>query len=86
MMRDVTSRALEMSLSRGEVRSVKREVRMVVVDECGVPVQLMPMGRMSTPVHGHCWRMALASGAYLARIDWAVYERLLSVHCFHSPI
>jgi uncharacterized membrane protein (UPF0136 family) len=47
-MRDVSSRALEMSLLGGSVRAVSREVRLVMVDECGVPVRLMTMGRMST--------------------------------------
>ena len=47
-MRDVSSRALEMSLSRGFVRAVSREVRLVIVEECGVHVRLMTMGRMST--------------------------------------
>jgi hypothetical protein len=51
-MRDVLSRALEMSLSRGSVRRVSREVRLAMVDECGVPVRLMTMGRMSTTVPG----------------------------------
>jgi hypothetical protein len=43
-MRDVSSRALEMSFSGGYVRAVSREVRLVMVDECGVPVRLMTMG------------------------------------------
>jgi hypothetical protein len=47
-MRDVSSRALEMSLSGGSVRRVRREMRLAMVDECGVPVRLMTMGRMST--------------------------------------
>jgi hypothetical protein len=34
-MRDVSSRALEMSLSGGSVRRVRREVRLAMVDECG---------------------------------------------------
>jgi hypothetical protein len=46
MMRDVSRRAFKMSLSRGSVRRVRREVRLVMVDECGVPVHLMAMGRM----------------------------------------
>jgi hypothetical protein len=50
MMRDVSSCAFEMSLSGGSVRRVRREVRVVMVDECGVPVRLMTMGRMSTSV------------------------------------
>jgi hypothetical protein len=33
-----------------------------MVDECGVPVRLMTIGRMSTSVHGQCWRMSLARG------------------------
>ena len=53
-MRDVSSRALEVSLSGGSVRAVRREVRLAMVDECGVPVRLMTMGRMSTVVHGQC--------------------------------
>jgi hypothetical protein len=51
-MRDELSRALEMSLSGGSVRRVSRDVRMEMVDECGVPVRLMTMGRMSTSVPG----------------------------------
>jgi hypothetical protein len=50
MMRDVSRRAFEMSLSGGSVRRVRREVRLAMVDECGVPVRLMTMGRMSTAV------------------------------------
>jgi hypothetical protein len=69
MMRDVSSRAFEMSLSGGSVRKVRREVRLVMVGECGVPVRLMTMGRMATSVPYQCWRMALARGVYLARIN-----------------
>jgi hypothetical protein len=85
-MQDVPSRAFEMSLSGGFVRRVRREVRLVMVDECGVPVRLMTVGRMSTTVPSQWWRMALARGVYLARINWAVWERLWSVLYFHSPI
>jgi hypothetical protein len=85
-MRDVPSRALEMSLSGGSVRRVSREVRLVMVDEYGVPVRLMTMGRMSTWVSGQWLRMAFARGVYLARINWVVWERLWSVQYFHSPI
>jgi hypothetical protein len=35
MMRDVSRRAFEMSLSGGLVRRVRREVRLVMVDEFG---------------------------------------------------
>jgi hypothetical protein len=66
------------------VRRVRREIRLVMVDECGVPVRLMTMGRMSTSVPGHWLRMAFARGVYLARIMWAVWERLWSVQYFHS--
>jgi hypothetical protein len=69
MMRNMSSRALEMSLSGAYVRSVSREVRLTMVDECGVPVRLMTMGRMSTSVHGKWLRMAFARGVYLARIS-----------------
>jgi hypothetical protein len=51
-MRDVSSLVLEMSLSGGSVRSASREVRLVMVDVCGVSVRLMTMGRMSTSAHG----------------------------------
>jgi hypothetical protein len=34
------------------MRRVSREVRLVMVDECVVPVRLMTMGRMSTLVPG----------------------------------
>jgi hypothetical protein len=51
-MRDVSSRALDMSLSGGSVRRVRREVRLAMVEECGVPVRLMTMGMMSTSVSG----------------------------------
>jgi hypothetical protein len=81
----VSSCALEMSLPKGSVRRVSREVRLAMVDEGGVPVRLMTMGRMSTSVHGQWLRMAFARGAYLARTNWAVWERLWSVHYFHSP-
>jgi hypothetical protein len=84
-MRDMSSRALEMSLSGGSVRRVNRDVRLEMVVECGVPVRLMTMGRMSTSVPGKWLRMALARGVYLARMSWAVWERLWSVHYFHSP-
>jgi hypothetical protein len=67
-MRDVSRRALEMSLSGGSVRAVSREVRLVTVDECGVPVRFMTMGRMSTTVLGQWLRMAFARGVYLARM------------------
>jgi hypothetical protein len=63
MMRDESSRALEMSLSGGLVRRVRREVRLVMVDECGVPVRLM-----TTESHAQCLRMALARGVYLTRV------------------
>jgi hypothetical protein len=59
-MRDVSSRAFEMSLSGGSVRKVRREVRLAMVDECGVPVRLMTMGRMSALVHGQWLRIAFA--------------------------
>jgi hypothetical protein len=85
-MRDVSSRVLEMSLLGGSVRRVSRDVRMEMVDECGVRVRLMTMGRMSTSVHGQWLRMALAREVYLARMSWAVWERLWSVQCFHSLI
>jgi hypothetical protein len=85
-MREVSSRALEMSLSRGSVRRVRREVRLAMVDECGVPVRLMTMGRMSTSLVGQWLRMAFARGVYLALIKCVVWERLWSVTYFHSPI
>jgi hypothetical protein len=44
------------------MRRVRREVRLAMVDECGVPVRLMTMGRMSTSVPCLWWRMALARG------------------------
>jgi hypothetical protein len=68
------------------VRRVSRYVRLEMVDECGVPVRLMTMGRMSTSVLGQWLRMAFARGVYLARMSWAVWERLWSVQYFHSPI
>jgi hypothetical protein len=85
-MRDVSDRALEMSLARGSVRRVRREVRLAMVDECAVPVRLMTMGRMSTSILGQWRHMAFARGVYLARIKWAVWERLWYVQYFHSPI
>jgi hypothetical protein len=54
MKRDVSRRTFEMSLSGGPVRRVRREVILVMMDACGVPVRLMTMGRMSTAVHGQC--------------------------------
>jgi len=85
-MRDVSRRVLVMSLSGGSVRRVSREVRLSMVDECGVPVRLMTMGRMSTSVPGQWWRMAFARGVYLFLIRRVVCERLWSVQYFHSPI
>ena len=85
-MRDVSRRALEMSLSGGSVRAVSREVRLVMVEEYGVHVRLMTMGRMSTTVPGQWLRMAFARGVYLDRMRSAVCERLLSVQYFYSPI
>ena len=85
-MRDVSSRALQMSLSGGSVRRVRREVRLAMVDECGVPVRLMTIGKMSTSVPGQWFRMAFARSVYLSRIKRAVCERLWSVQYFHSPI
>jgi hypothetical protein len=49
-MRDVSSRVFEMSLSGGSLRRVKKEVRLVMMDECGVHLLLMTIGRMSTSV------------------------------------
>ena len=71
-MRDVSRRAFETSLSGGSVRAVRREVRLVIVEECGVPVRLMTMGRMSTTVLGQWFLMAFARGVYLARMRSAV--------------
>jgi hypothetical protein len=68
-VRDVSSRAFGMSLSGETMRIVRREVRLAMVDECGVPVRLITMGRMSTSVSSQCWRMALARGVHLARIN-----------------
>jgi hypothetical protein len=42
------------------MRAVSREVRFAMVDECGVPVRLMAMGRMSTSAPGQWFRMAFA--------------------------
>jgi hypothetical protein len=36
--------------AKGSVRVVSKEVRLAMVDECGVPVRLMTMGSMSTSV------------------------------------
>jgi hypothetical protein len=49
-MRELSTRVLEMSLSGRYVRSVSREVRLAMMDKCGVPMRLMTMGRMSTSV------------------------------------
>jgi hypothetical protein len=43
----VSRRALEMILSGGSVRAVSREVRLVMVEECGVHVRLVTMGRIA---------------------------------------
>jgi hypothetical protein len=53
----MSRRALEMSSSGGSVRAASMEVRLVMVEECGVLVRLM--GRMSTTMRGHCcgWRL-----------------------------
>jgi hypothetical protein len=50
------------------VRAVSREVRLVTVEEYGVPVRLMAMGRMPTTVPRQWLRMVFASGVYLARM------------------
>ena len=55
---------------------MRREVRLAMVDECGVPVRLMTLGRMSTSVLGQWTRMAFARGVYFARVRWVVWERL----------
>jgi hypothetical protein len=52
MMRDESIRDFEMSLSGGSMRRVRREVRLVMVAECGLPVRLMTMERMSISAHG----------------------------------
>jgi hypothetical protein len=52
MLRDESSGDFDMRLSGGSVRRVRRELGLVMVDECCVPVRLMAMGRMSTSVHG----------------------------------
>jgi hypothetical protein len=75
-MRDVSSRVFEMSLSGGSVRRVSRGMILVMVDECGVHVRLMKMGRMSTTIPNQCRRMALARVVYLSRIILDVWERL----------
>jgi hypothetical protein len=85
-MRHVSSRALEMGLSGGSVRRVSREVRLAMVDECGIPVRLVTTRRVSTSVPCEWLRMAFARGVYLARINWVVWERSWFVHYFHSPI
>jgi hypothetical protein len=72
----VSSRGLETSLSGGSVRRVRREVRLAMVDVCGVPVRLMKMGRMSTSVPDQWLRMAFARDVYLALVKWAIRERL----------
>jgi hypothetical protein len=51
------------------VRRARREVRLAMVDEWGVHERLVTIGRMPTSVHGQCWRMALARGVYLSRIN-----------------
>jgi hypothetical protein len=58
-----------MGLPRGSVRRVRREVRLVMVDEYGVHVRLMTMGSMSTIVHGKCRGIALARRVCLSRIS-----------------
>jgi hypothetical protein len=67
-MRVVSRRILEMSLSCGSVRSVRRDVRLAMVDVLGVPVRVMTMGRMSISIHDQWHRRALARGVYLSKI------------------
>jgi hypothetical protein len=43
------------------VRRVRREVRLVMIEECGVPVRLMTMGSMSTNVPGQ-WLLPYGIG------------------------
>jgi hypothetical protein len=66
------------------MRRVSIEVRLIMVDECGEPVRLMTMGRMSTSVPCQWLWMTFARGVYLARIKLVVWERF--VQYFHSPI
>jgi hypothetical protein len=75
-MRDVLRRVFEMNLSGGSVRRVRREVRLVTVEECGVPVRLITMGRMPPYVPCHCWRMALARGC-----TWRESFELYGIGC-----
>jgi hypothetical protein len=51
-MQAVSRRVLGMSLSGGSVRSVRRKMRLVIVDMWGVPVRLMTMRGMSMSVTG----------------------------------
>jgi hypothetical protein len=69
MMRDVSSRAFEMSLSGGSVRRVRREVRLVVVDECAciisfVDLLMFPFGVLI----GGCAAIIRATSFY--RSSW----------------
>jgi hypothetical protein len=52
-MRVVSRRVVEMSLSGGYVQSVRGEVRLVMVDVWGVPVQLMTMGGCQFQCHAN---------------------------------
>jgi hypothetical protein len=67
-MRMVSRRVLRMILSRGYVRSVRTDVRLVMVYVWGMPVRLMTIGRMSIIVPCEWLRRALAKGVYLSRI------------------
>jgi hypothetical protein len=65
-IRVVSSRVFEKSSSGGSVRTVRRKVRLVIVDVRGVHVRLIIVGSMSTSVPGECCRMALARVVFIA--------------------
>jgi threonine/homoserine efflux transporter RhtA len=72
-MRAHSRRVFEISLSGGSLRSVRREVKLVIVDEWGVHVRLMTMGRMSIYVRGEWLWRTLERGVYFSMIRCAVW-------------
>jgi hypothetical protein len=82
----VSRRDIQMTLSRGYLRSVRREVRMVMVDVWGVPVRIMTTGRTSTAPSGcgERWLEGCIFHGHVARCE-ICYWMCTTLH-FHSLI
>jgi hypothetical protein len=68
------------------MRSVRREVRLMMVDVGGEPVRLMTMGRMSMSIPSQRLLRALTTGVYRSRMSCSVCGSSVSVQYFYSPI